>query len=124
MPTVVITFGSNNGNFSFNTSLQVGDIAYYVPTTTVKDFKVGTQANIVEIGNITAINHVNRTIDINTSLQTQNLPSNGNYIFFGKDNRVNLSTVLGYYASVKFVNDSTSAAELYTISSDIFVSSK
>ena len=124
MPTVVITFGSNNGNFSFNTSLQVGDIAYYVPTTNVKDFKVGTQANIVEIGNITAINNVNRTIDINTSLQTQNLPSNGNYIFFGKDNRVNLSTVLGYYASVKFVNDSTSAAELYTIGSDMFISSK
>ena len=124
MPTVTITFGSNNGNFSFNTSLQVGDIAYYVPTTTVKDFKVGTQANIVEIGNITAINHVNRTIDINTSLQTQNLPINGNYIFFGKDNRVNLSTVLGYYASVKFVNDSTSAAELYTIGSDMFISSK
>jgi len=41
-----------------------------------------------------------------------------------KDNKANLSSPTGYYASVKLVNDSTTTAELYSVTMDTFTSSK
>ena len=52
------------------------------------------------------------------------LPPVGAFIMFSKDNRANLSSVLGYYASVKLVNDSQDEAELFSVGSNIFESSK
>jgi hypothetical protein len=46
------------------------------------------------------------------------------FIMFSKDNKVNLSSVLGYYASVTFKNDSTEKAELFNVGADVFESSK
>ena len=46
------------------------------------------------------------------------------YILFNKDNKANLSSPTGYYASVKLVNDSTTTAELYSVTMDTFTSSK
>ena len=43
---------------------------------------------------------------------------------FSKDNKVNLSTLLGYYAEIEIVNNSKEEAELFSIASDVFVSSK
>ena len=51
-------------------------------------------------------------------------PSDGDYISFAKDKRVNTSSLLGYYASVKFVNDSKGKVELFSIGSEIQESSK
>ena len=48
----------------------------------------------------------------------------GSFIMFSKDNKVNLSSVLGYYASATFRNDSTEKAELFNVGADIFESSK
>jgi hypothetical protein len=41
-----------------------------------------------------------------------------------KDNKANLSSLLGYYAEVKFKNTSTTDAELFSVGMDIFESSK
>ena len=46
------------------------------------------------------------------------------FIMFSKDNKVNLSSVLGYYASVTLRNDSTERAELFNVGADVFESSK
>jgi hypothetical protein len=43
---------------------------------------------------------------------------------FSKDNKANLSSILGYYASVTFKNDSTDKAELFNVGTDVFESSK
>ena len=43
---------------------------------------------------------------------------------FSKDNKANLSNVLGYYAEVKFVNNSPDEAELFSVGSEIYGSSK
>ena len=45
-------------------------------------------------------------------------------ILFSKDNAVNMSSILGYYAEVKMTNTSTSEAELFQVSADMFESSK
>jgi len=51
-------------------------------------------------------------------------PVAADFIFFSKDNAVNLSSVLGYFAEVKFVNKSNSKVELFQIGTDMFESSK
>jgi len=49
---------------------------------------------------------------------------NPSFIMFSKDNKVNLSSALGYYASITFRNDSTERAELFNVGVDVFESSK
>ena len=48
----------------------------------------------------------------------------GSFIMFSKDNKVNLSSILGYYASVEFRNSSQEKAELFTLSAIVEESSK
>ena len=101
-----------------NVSLQVGDTAYYVPTSTSGGFSVNS-SNIVEIGVVTNITGL--VVTIGTQL---NNPPNGAYILFSKDNKANLSSALGYYAEVKFKNSSTITSELFSVGMEIFESSK
>ena len=58
------------------------------------------------------------------TLLPNSLDTGVKFILFSKDNEVNLSSILGYYAEVKMVNDSTSAAELFSVGVDAFSSSK
>jgi hypothetical protein len=52
------------------------------------------------------------------------LPIASSFIFFSKDNKANLSSLVGYYAEVELTNDSTSSAELFTVSAEMVESSK
>ena len=61
---------------------------------------------------------------VNTSLTTSQIPTTSHFIFFSKDNAVNMSSVLGYYAEVKLKNNSTTESELFSIGCDVFESSK
>tara|TARA_R100000231_G_scaffold138096_1_gene115703 strand:+ start:176 stop:517 length:342 start_codon:yes stop_codon:yes gene_type:complete len=102
-----------------NVSCQVGDTAFYAPTSTSGGFTNATSASIVNIGVITAISGSAITIQNHLAV-----PPNSSYIFFMKDNKANLSSLLGYYAEVKFKNTSTTDAELFSVGMDIFESSK
>ena len=118
-----------------NVSCQVGDTVYYVDTTAVGGFDTNyttTAANatntIIEIGQIRQINNATSQAPIiiaETSLGYNEL--NGltdKFILFTKDNKVNLSSPLGYYAAVKIVNDnSTEAGELFSVGAEVFESS-
>jgi len=48
----------------------------------------------------------------------------GSFIMFSKDNKVNMSDMLGYYASVELRNNSTTEAELFNVGTTFFESSK
>ena len=48
----------------------------------------------------------------------------GSFIMFSKDNKVNMSSVLGYYASVELRNNSLGKAELFNVGTSFFESSK
>ena len=50
MPTISITF-----NNPLNTSLQIGDTVYYVPTNSIGNFDTAQQPNMIEIGHVTNI---------------------------------------------------------------------
>ena len=49
---------------------------------------------------------------------------NPGFFFFAKDNRVNLSSIAGYFGKATFKNNSTESAELFTASCDLTQSSK
>ena len=120
MPYAELTFTA-----PLNVSCQVGDTAYTVPTTTTAGFKVNSQP-VTEIGTITRIQNPLSNSPIVTV--DTNLPgtyhNSTDFVFFSKDNKANLSSILGYFADVKFVNNSEREAELFSVGADIFVSSK
>lgn len=130
MPQATLQFSA-----PLNVSCQVGDTVYYVDTTAVGGFDTNytnTSAtatnNIVEIGQIRQINNATSqspVIIAETSLGYNEL--NGltdQFILFTKDNKVNLSSPLGYFAAVKMVNDKSNAAgEMFSIAAEIFESS-
>ena len=108
------------GNTTLNESLSVLDKVYHAPITTANGFdKLGT---IVEIGTVDAINRSTSVITVTTGLSSVNLV--GNFLLFSKNNAVETSGLIGYYASVKMKNNSTSKAELFSVNSEIVQSSK
>ena len=108
-----------------NVSCQVGDTAYYVNTTASGGFTVNSN-NVEEIGTITTITNPTSstpTIVCNTSLPGS-ISGSSYFVLFSKDNKANLSSILGYYADVKFKNNSTTEAEMFSVGVDTFDSSK
>ena len=118
MATIILPF-----NFDLNISAQIGDTAYYVTTTTNSGFDINSSA-IVEIGVITSISVSTNTITCETSLLQANYPSTGDFIMFSKDNKANMTSILGYYAEVQIRNNSKTEAEMFKINADYFESSK
>jgi hypothetical protein len=119
MATVTLGF-LNNINTSLqrktSTSLTGMDLIYFV----------NNDGDIVRLGPCIAIGRdsngfpfVNVDVDATTPR-----PKLGNFIFFGKDTQVGTSGVIGYYAEIEFINNSTSAAELFSVSTEFFPSSK
>lgn len=115
MPNITLTFPE------INASAQVGDKAYYTDGNVPSGgFNVAPLASTKFLGEITAI--TNSTVDI---LVPGQIPLvGGEFISFVKDKRANTSSLVGYYASVKLVNNSTDNAELFSIGSEVSESSK
>ena len=113
---------------SLNSSLQVGDTIYYVPTpTNSTPYDVGNLSNVQEYGVLTAVTEITTpggpgfklTIDSKLSA-----PITSNYLMFAKEKKINTTSLTGYYADVKFVNNSIDKAELFSVGSEITESSK
>ena len=131
-----------------NVSLQIGNSAYYVDTSaaytssqsSASGVSGGVQVsqnstNPEFIGIIEAINNARNlspytsanpapTITIDTLLPASAFHNQTAFIFFSKDNKANLSSILGYYADIQFKNDSKQYAEVYSVGVDTFNSSK
>lgn len=136
-----------------NESLQVGDMAYFVPPNVMAPgplFQTASSTGIIELGEIVSILNPDLTdgitfssmppivpvaiIEILDNLVIPPLPSTipvpsllpqiGDFIMFGKDKSVNTASLVGYYANVKFVNNSTKKVELFSVGSEVAESSK
>ena len=66
----------------------------------------------------------NGFIVIDKALTTLPIINDGDFISFSKDNRVNESSLKGYYAAVTLENSSNKKAELFAVSSEVVPSSK
>ena len=131
MPIHILTF-----NFpieSLNTSLQVGDVIYYVPTISpsaiIPTYDVGVDLNndgiadVKEYGILTVITETaagfTLTVDSVSSIVVDT-----EYIMFAKEKKANTTSLAGYYADIQFVNNSKEKAELFSVGSEVTESSK
>ena len=107
-----------------NVSLQIGDVAYFVtPSETL-----GINQSIEEPKEIGVITGITKNaegfvteIDVTTVINT---PSADDFIMFQKNRVANNASLLGYYAEVKLTNNAEDGAELYSLSSEVALSSK
>tara|TARA_R100000315_G_C5078011_1_gene45285 strand:- start:68 stop:463 length:396 start_codon:yes stop_codon:yes gene_type:complete len=117
-----------------NVSLQIGDLAYYVPTTQSGGFNTGSYDEIIQFGTVSAIdpdleNCPGANCAATVTVQWENtsgipLPSGGEFILFSKSKKINSSSLTGYYADVQFSNNSNKKIELFSVGSEIHGSSK
>ncbi len=107
-----------------NHSLQVGDTVWYTEVSPSGGYNVAPTAT--KLGKVEEISDQYQAHEIKVSNNVLTFaPALGNkYIMFSKDNRANLTSLLGYYAEAKFENDSTEKAELFSVNSEIVPSSK
>jgi hypothetical protein len=121
-------------NGEINTSLQIGDIAYYSSTGTVPNSGFATVGSTNPTLNTGTIQLIGVVTDINFATQQVTVmfdetlgvlaPTVDDYIMFAKNKVVNSSSLIGYYADVEFKNYSTDKIELYSVNSEFSQSSK
>lgn len=120
MATLIITF-----NNELNTSLQIGDVAYSNSNIIIQSptggGMLGPMQTAMLLGPVFDISGL--TVKIQTASMSVK-PNLGDYVFFSKNKNVNTSSLLGYYADVKFENNSKGKVELFSIGSEISESSK
>ena len=127
MPLVPITL---NFTKPLNVSIQVGDMVYYcntTPSTTTGTVvhQSAPSTEIVKMGEVIDLLRIGPPSQIVCWIHsTTPPPTPGSFIMFSKDNKVNLSSLLGYYAEVEFRNNSKTKAELFSVGADVFESSK
>ena len=101
-----------------NDSLQVGDVAYFVTPSSTSGINQSNEAP-KKIGVITEFGHNFIKVDSVT-----NSPSADDFIMFQKNTTVNDTSLLGYYAEIQLKNNSVDKAELFSLGSEVGVSSK
>ena len=123
MPNITFTL-----THPLNQAIQQGttDVAYYADTTSypLADSSTVDFANsFVKLGAIVGVDYANKTITCDVPNNTV-LPASNDFLFFSKDNRANMTSLLGYYAEVEITNNSTEKAEIFAVGTEIFESSK
>lgn len=107
-----------------NASLQVGDSIYYsIPNIVSGGFDNANLGNTIFLGEVQMILS-NTTIAVQYDDAFTSPPSVGYFISFSKNKAVNRSSLKGYYADVKIVNNSNEKAELFSLGSEVSESSK
>lgn len=123
MAIATLTFSS-----PINVSCQVGDTVYYVNTTSSGGFTTNDTNSVVEIGDIREIENPTGSTPIIrafTILGNTELTLSDKFILFSKDNKANMNSPIGYYASLKMTNDDrANPSELFSVATEIFESSK
>ena len=91
------------------------DIIYFVKIENGKQ-----SGNIIQLGECIAVTTGATTYNVVVQTTgTELLPTANDFIFFGKDNKINTSSLSGYFAEVETTNDSTASAELFAVSAEI-----
>ena len=136
-----------------NDSLQIGDRAWGVNSTAItvgnksnfnpseydpsnvdpnfpqggSGVTQGTMSNVTPFDNQNFNYDLGKIIDVGPSSITVdgNFPfTQGGYVYFAKDAKVNNATMTGHYLEVTMVNNSNKKAELFALSTEVTPSSK
>ena len=126
-----------------NVSVQLGDLVYWVETnpvgtpgtlgnwaSTTTPHDTASREEVILMGPVIEFIPWNGTItsiiaDYDDAIAAiYGPPNEGDFIMFSKDNKVNLSSLLGYYSLLKLGNNSTSKAEMFSVGANFIESSK
>lgn len=119
---------------TLNNSLQIGDSVYYtLPADLVLEggFETTATPSFLGIVNNITIDPLNDTTII--SVSDEETPAGGTsplngisgvYFSFSKSGKVNQNELIGYWASVKFENNSRIKAELFAVGTEVHENSK
>jgi len=118
-------------NNPVNASLQIGDVVYYSIITSSGTFATVLPSNTILFGTVSDISTDGLSIDVvyeddadGDGIVDVSPPGVNDYISFAKDKQVNSSSLVGYYAEAKFINNSKEKAELFSVGSEVSESSK
>ena len=131
----MIIFSQISFTSPINISCQVGDMVYYTSTFGAGGgFSTSDTSNLIQLGPVTEVN-MNGTqgnswvpsITVMWDDSIINITTNplvGAYFVFAKNKMINTTSLLGYYAEAKFVNNSDKDIELFSVGSELVESSK
>ena len=112
-----------------NSSLQVGDTVWYVPTSNVGGYETASTSDTAfeKLGPVLEISPQYTKPIITVDLAPSFVPGSvttSTFIMFSKDKTVNSAGLKGYYAELEFVNNSNKKIELFSVGSEVVQSSK
>lgn len=110
MDSITLTFPE-----AIQVSVQIGDTTYFTNDVNGVDIK--------EIGVVTAIDRATNSITCNIGAVAER-PLTTSFILFSKTSEANTSSLTGYYLYTQLRNNSTEYAELFSIGTELFESSK
>ena len=119
MPALDLTFTS-----PINVSCKVGDVAYFVNTTSSGGFTVAGQTNLIGTINLITLTSQFTILNIEIEGEFAESVTTNDFIFFSKNNLVEDGSIIGYYAMAQFRNNSTKPAELHEAAFEIEESSR
>ena len=109
-----------------DSNVKVGDIIYYISSQHLSSsggFTIDENIDkVIKFGAVSSLPLPN-IVNVNVTGNV-NPPAKHDYVFFSRDNQVQQRDLIGYFASVKLVNDSTEYAELFQVSLGAVESSK
>tara|TARA_R110000744_G_scaffold26507_1_gene65202 strand:- start:291 stop:689 length:399 start_codon:yes stop_codon:yes gene_type:complete len=132
MAIIIIDFNLKN----LNPSLQVGDLVY--AQTTNKQIPLGVSEGelldenaLIGILRKIDVNSISGIIQLHIDTEENGVPVGANlytpkpndFIMFSKYNQ-SMGDVIGYYAKVRFANNSNKKAEIFSVGSEIIINSK
>lgn len=121
-----VVFQTYNGQYQPSSAEEIEVYINNVETTNFTFLNTVTINDPLVNGDVVSINLL-YSISVDDSSFTNpitNSLTNNSFISFLKNNEVNKKSVKGYYAEVKFVNNSKEKAELFSVGSEISESSK
>ena len=117
-----------NSTTHLNVSLQVGDLIYVQTTTTqtgAEDAEgINTTGSVNILGVLVSITFSSNRLELlidNAGFSGG--AQAGDFIMFSKYDQ-SMGDLIGYYAKVKFVNDSLKKAEIFSVGSEVVINSK
>jgi len=117
--TITITGGIRN------TSLQIGDVAYYIPNSAISNTGDIYHSNDISFNSTYIVGTISGITSDSIIINSPNVvPAANDFIMFRKNENVNNTSLIGYYAEVKLKNESPDKAELFALSAEIAESSK
>lgn len=107
MPNLTVTF-----NNPLPTNLAITDEAWFLDVSAGEEIRLGTVTNIS-----------NSTVVISL-IPGATIPSTEDFIFYIKNPIAHVGQLKGYFAEAQFINNDTTYAEIFSVGSEIFESSK